>query len=100
MARETIIHKGAADLRVAPNLRDLESERAAFSWDAVRRELQGLPGGGLNIAHEAVDRHARGPRAAHAALRWLAAAGGGRAVSYAPPAGAPPPVPHPPPRPR
>jgi acetyl-CoA synthetase len=88
MAREPIIHKGAADLRVAPNLRDLESERAAFSWDAVRRELQGLPGGGLNIAHEAVDRHARGPRAAHAALRWLAAAGGVRAISYAELAGA------------
>jgi acetyl-CoA synthetase len=83
MARETVIHKSAAELRVAPNLRDLESERAAFSWDAVRRELEGLPGGGLNIAHEAVDRHARGPRAAHAALRWLAAAGGARAISYA-----------------
>ena len=88
MARETVIHKSAADLRVAPNLRDLESERAAFSWDAVRRELEGLPGGGLNIAHEAVDRHARGPRAAHAALRWLAAAGGARAISYAELAGA------------
>jgi acetyl-CoA synthetase len=83
MARESVIRKTAADLRVAPNLRDLESERAAFSWDAMRRELQGLPGGGLNIAHEAVDRHASGPLAAHVALRWLAAAGGERAITYA-----------------
>jgi acetyl-CoA synthetase len=83
MERETVIRKSAADLRVAPNLRDLESERAAFSWDAARRELQGLPGGGLNIAHEAVDRHAAGPRAAHVALRWRAAAGGARAITYA-----------------
>ena len=36
------------------------------------RRLDGLPGGrGLNIAHEAVDRHAAGPRADHVALRWL-----------------------------
>lgn len=50
----TIIHKTAADLRVAPNLRDYEKTRAAFSWEAARAELAGLPGGGLNIAWEAV----------------------------------------------
>jgi acetyl-CoA synthetase len=38
----------------------------------VRRELSGLPGGrSLNIAHEAIDRHASGPRRQHLALRWL-----------------------------
>ena len=36
-----------------------------------RAQLDGLPGGGLNIAHEAVDRHAAGPRADRVALRWL-----------------------------
>jgi acetyl-CoA synthetase len=57
---------------VVPNLVDYEAARAAFSWDAARAELDGLPGGrGLNIAHEAVDRHAAGPRADHVALRWL-----------------------------
>ncbi len=88
MAREAPIRKGAADLRVAPNLRESESGRAAFSWDTARRELDGLPGGGLNIAHEAVDRHARGPRANAVALRWLAAAGGQRDITYAELAGA------------
>ena len=58
---------------VPPNLRDYDDARRAFSWDAARRELDGLPGGhGLNIAHEAVDRHAAGPLRHKVALRWLA----------------------------
>jgi acetyl-CoA synthetase len=57
---------------VAPNLDDYERVRAGFTWDAARAELDGLPGGrGLNIAHEAVDRHAAGPRGEHVAIRWL-----------------------------
>ncbi len=41
----------------------LREVRATFSWDDIRRETDGLPGGkGLNIAHEAIDRHAIGPR--------------------------------------
>lgn len=28
-----------------------------FDWDTARALLAGLPGGGLNLAHEAVDRH-------------------------------------------
>jgi len=40
-------------------------------WAAARRALDGLPGGGLNIAHEALERHAREPRAGQVALRWL-----------------------------
>ena len=42
-----------------------------FSWGAAGLELAGLPGGGLNIAYEAVDRHANGPRRNHLALRCL-----------------------------
>jgi len=38
----------------------------------IRKSCSGLPGGaGLNIAHEAIDRHATGPRGNHVALRWL-----------------------------
>ena len=45
--------------------------------------LDGLPDGrGLNIAHEAVDRHALGPRADHLALRWLGRAGERRDLSF------------------
>ena len=57
---------------VPPNLLDYAATVASFSWDDIRRELAGLPGGrGLNIAHEAVDRHAAGPGRDRVALRWL-----------------------------
>lgn len=50
---------------------DVDALRAAFSWADVRAELAGLPGGrGLNVAHEAVDRHAASDRGGHEALRW------------------------------
>jgi acetyl-CoA synthetase len=71
MDRPSIIRKTAADLRVPPNLSDYAATRAAFSWEAVRAELAGLPGGGLNIAHEAVERHARGPLRDKVAFRFL-----------------------------
>ena len=43
--------------RAVANLQDYETYVATFSWDDARALLAGLPGGGLNIAHEAVDRH-------------------------------------------
>ena len=83
MSRPSLIHKTVADCRVAPNLADYATERARFSWAAVRRELSGLPGGGMNIAWEAVDRHARSQRAARVAIRWLGRDGSRRDFSYA-----------------
>jgi acetyl-CoA synthetase len=56
---------------------------ATFTWEAERRRLDGLPGGrGLNLAHEAVDRHAAGLRGGHVALRLLGRHGGARDVTY------------------
>ncbi|MDP1650124.1 MAG: acetate--CoA ligase [Rubrivivax sp.] len=72
MDRPGIIRKTAADLRLPPNLADYEAQCRAFSWDRARAALQGLPGGGLNIAFEAVDRHAAGPLAGRTALRFVA----------------------------
>ncbi len=48
---------------------------ATFSWGDARARLDGLPGGGLNIAHEALDRHLDGPLADQVALRCLPRAG-------------------------
>ncbi|MBK9595584.1 MAG: acetate--CoA ligase [Rhodocyclales bacterium] len=71
MNRPTVICKTAADLRLPPNLIDYAATRAAFSWEAVRAELAGLPGGGLNIAHETVERHAQGACRDKIAFRFL-----------------------------
>ena len=68
---------------VTPNMVDYPSLRLRFSWDAARGELAGLPNGGLNIAHEAVDRHAAGERKEHIALRWLGKNGAIEDFSYA-----------------
>jgi acetyl-CoA synthetase len=68
---------------VAPNLLDYDRARAEFSWLAARAALDGLPGGrGLNIAHEAVDRHARGPLRDRVAFRFLSAGGNRRELTY------------------
>jgi acetyl-CoA synthetase len=70
-------------LAVSANLVDYAGARAAFTWERARAALDGLPGGGLNMAHEAVARHAAGPRAGVTALRWLGRDGAVRAFSYA-----------------
>ncbi len=81
--RAAIIRKNAAQFRVPPNLTDSDAARARFSWEAARRDLEGLPGGALNIAYEAVDRHAAGALADRTALRFLQRGGGERAFTYA-----------------
>jgi len=63
---------------------DYGAARSAFSWASARRCLEGLPDGrGLNIAHEALDRHAAGPQAGKVALRWMARDGGVTEATYA-----------------
>lgn len=64
------------------NLPDYAATYATFTWDQARAWLHGLPDRGLNIAHEAVDRHAAGPRAAAIALRWLGKRGEVREFDY------------------
>jgi acetyl-CoA synthetase len=69
---------------VAPNLRDYDQACASFSWHAAQSQLEGLPHGqGLNIAHEAVDRHALSDRKNHIALRWISRSGDQRDFSFA-----------------
>lgn len=66
-----------------PNLVDYEATVRDFRWKEARRALDGLPGGRLNIAHEAVDRHAAGERAGRVAIRWLGRRGERRELTYA-----------------
>ncbi len=68
---------------MTPNLVDYEAACATFRWDDARGVLDGLPGRrGLNIAHEAVDRHAVGPRRDRVAVRWLRRHGGVDEMTY------------------
>jgi acetyl-CoA synthetase len=78
------IIKSRRDWDVIPNLHDYEAVRRGFSWDKARAELDGLPGGeGLNIAHEALVRHAAGAQAQQTAIRWLGKNGKIEDYSYA-----------------
>jgi acetyl-CoA synthetase len=81
-ARWAPIVKPPRPWAVEPNLADYVRGRAAFSWEAARRALDGLPGGrGLNIAHEAVDRHAAA-RGGRTAIRWLGRTGEHLELTY------------------
>jgi acetyl-CoA synthetase len=77
------IVKQPATLVPAPHLLDHASTCAAFRWDDAAKGLDGLPAGGLNIAHEAVDRHLLHGRGDKTAIRWLGKAGERRELSYA-----------------
>jgi acetyl-CoA synthetase len=69
---------------VVPNVVDYDAVRSTFTWDSARAVLDGLPdGAGLNIAHEAVDRHAAGPHANRVAFRWIARDGTTTEATYA-----------------
>lgn len=77
------IIKSSSPRSLPPNLIDYHKAYADFSWDELRQELDGLPAGrGLNIAHEAVDRHALGSGQNSVALRWLAKNGQVRDITY------------------
>jgi len=66
------IKKDHESFRVPPHLLDYHRACKEFSWRQAEQELIGpAAGAGLNIAYQAVDRHAEGPRALHLALRWL-----------------------------
>ena len=56
---------------IGANLLDYEQYSGTFTWAQARALLDGLPGGGLNIAHEAVDRHISSGRGDKLALRWI-----------------------------
>ena len=56
---------------IGANLRDYGELARTFSWTQARDLLDGLPEGGLNIAHEAIDRHVKAGRGNKLALRWI-----------------------------
>ena len=53
------------------NLSDYDAYMRSFSWAYARTLLAGLRNGGINIAHEATDRHVNAGRGEKLALRWI-----------------------------
>ncbi|WP_338676526.1 acetate--CoA ligase [Streptomyces sp. SCSIO 30461] len=68
---------------VTPNLADYDQVRSDFTWSHARTALAGLPGGGLNMAYEAVDRHAGPDHGDKVALRCIARDNAVSTVTYA-----------------
>jgi acetyl-CoA synthetase len=64
------------------SLPNYEAFVRTFTWPQARALLDGLPGGGLNIAYEALDRHLRAGHGDKVALRWLGRNGVIRDFSY------------------
>lgn len=82
--RWATIPKDPVSTRARPNLADYEAARADFDWERERQAISGLPGErGVNISHEAVDRHASGPLADREALRFIRPDETVTSISYA-----------------
>ncbi len=70
MNYQPIVKPAPESMSVTPNLIGYKAVRDAFRWDDIRAELDGLPGGGLNIAYECIDRHLKTDRKDKAAMLW------------------------------
>lgn len=75
------ITKPAAMARNA-NMTDYDLTRSTFSWGENHTLLDGLPGGHVNIAHEALDRHVARGYGDQVALRWIAKSGARTDLTY------------------
>jgi acetyl-CoA synthetase len=80
---DLLIRKSPLPGQALPNFADYGAMRTSFSWALERQALRGLPGGGLNIAMEAVDRHVLNGRGGQLALRCLSRDGVAREFTYA-----------------
>ncbi len=79
MVWETI-RKSAAE---RTNATLTEAVRDSFTWDTARAMLDFLPGGALNIAYEALDRHVAAGHGAQEAIIWFGKDDTTRRFSYA-----------------
>lgn len=67
--------KGIIEKTVKGNLKSYEEARKSFDWKDVEKEFDWSRTGRVNIAHEAIDRHAETWRKNKVALYWEAAEG-------------------------
>jgi len=79
----TRIRKQTPALIKPPNMLDYAAARRHVCWETIGASLEDVGAHGMNIAYQAVDRHARGVQGARTALRWLAGPDGFAQLSYA-----------------
>ena len=70
MDYQVVDKPSVSQMKVKPNLTDYDEFRKTFTWESIHQELDWLPGGYLNKAHECIDRHANGPNASKVAMLW------------------------------
>ena len=78
----TIAKPAVETMKVPPNLDNYERLRRTFRWESLASEFDGLDGGGLNIAYEAVDRHLDTQRRDKAAIIWEGKTGERETYTY------------------
>lgn len=62
--------ESVAPVAEAPNMKNYEEERAQFSWEAIEQSFSWSQTGKVNMAYEAIDRHAEGARRDKIALYY------------------------------
>src|SRR5512136_2664398 len=62
LMHEGLVKKDPAKLRLKPNLQNYEKLRKTFKWSDADKCVDWFPGGKINAAYNAVDRHAKGPK--------------------------------------
>lgn len=71
-----LIQKNLKQFKVTPNLTDYEKTYKNFTWEKAEKELvEFFPDGKLNIAHNIIDRHAKGKNKDKTALLFEGARG-------------------------
>ena len=80
---EIIPKPEAGALAVRPHLDDYQAVRDGFDYERIIDELDGLPGGGLNIAYESLDRHVKAGRGDKPCLLWDGKDGAAEVYTYA-----------------
>lgn len=76
------IAKDPSGFAKVPNLLDYESEYASFRWEDIAVEFEQSGKAGLNIAYEAIDRHADSALGFKTALIWLSESGDRREYTF------------------
>lgn len=70
MDYKPLIKSDFRSMAVTPNLFDYAHARETMNWEDMKADIKGLPDGGLNIAHEVIDKHIQTNLKEKIALYW------------------------------